>query len=463
MFCLFEEDYFRKKKCNKTCEHYETCSRRHKKEEYLPELERMKKELKAKNVHSLGELQIYQSYSLEEKIRLSRERIDAWYNFWHGMVYVSFSGGKDSTVVLDIVRNVCGYTDVPAVFVDTGLEYPEIREFVKTFDNVVWLRPKKNFKQVINEYGYPFISKEVSKMIHEVRVAKENGNDNKPYIKPRLAKLNGEHLNPKTGELSPYNVPQWKFLLDAPFKISLKCCDVMKKEPAHRYSKETGRMPILGTLASESRVRTQKWIQNGCNAFYSDQPVSNPLSFWTDQDILLYIKTRKLNIASVYGDIVEDLSGTDQVPGQYELADYDFLDKTGIFEPERPLLKTTGCDRTGCMFCGFGCHLNNDQRFVLMRDTHPKQWEYIMKSDKEGGLNYEVVINWLNQHGDLDIETGIRTLDSKWEIYDNPDDPEGSYVMVEGRVYPYEMTLCNDIPDSMCCRVFIDGKEYRFG
>lgn len=69
-------------------------------------------------------------------------------------MYVSFSGGKDSTVLLDLVRSE--YPNVKAVFVDTGLEYPEIRSFVKTFDNVEILKPKKNFKQVIQEYGYPF-------------------------------------------------------------------------------------------------------------------------------------------------------------------------------------------------------------------------------------------------------------------------------------------------------------------
>lgn len=117
--------------------------------------------------HTRGDLEQMQSLSLESKILMTKQRIKAWYDHWDGMVYVSFSGGKDSTVLLDIVRNQCGYDDVPAVFVDTGLEYPEIREFVKTFGNVIWLKPKMNFKQVIEEYGYPFISKEISGLIYE--------------------------------------------------------------------------------------------------------------------------------------------------------------------------------------------------------------------------------------------------------------------------------------------------------
>ena len=92
---------------------------------------------------------------------MTQERIRGWVNeFGEDGVYVSFSGGKDSTVLLHIVRNM--YPNVKAVFVDTGLEYPEIREFVKSFENVYWLRPKMNFRQVIEKYGYPFISKEVS-------------------------------------------------------------------------------------------------------------------------------------------------------------------------------------------------------------------------------------------------------------------------------------------------------------
>lgn len=114
------------------------------------------------NKHTITDLYQMQSLPLDAKVRMSAQRIMAWYEHFDGQVYVSFSGGKDSTVLVDLVRNVCGLSDVPLVFVDTGLEYPEIREFVKTFDNVTWLKPSMNFKEVIKTYGYPFISKEVS-------------------------------------------------------------------------------------------------------------------------------------------------------------------------------------------------------------------------------------------------------------------------------------------------------------
>ena len=118
--------------------------------------------------HTISDLYQMQSMPLSIKVRMTENRIRAWIEqYGTDGVYVSFSGGKDSTVLLDIVRKL--YPDVLAVYVDTGLEYPEIREFVKSFDNVEWLKPKKNFRQVITEYGYPFISKEVSSKVAGAR------------------------------------------------------------------------------------------------------------------------------------------------------------------------------------------------------------------------------------------------------------------------------------------------------
>ena len=108
-----------------------------------------------------------QSLPLDEKVAMTKMRIVEWYEHWNGNVSVSFSGGKDSTVLLDIVRSI--YPDVPAVFVDTGLEQPEIREFVRRFDNVTVVRPSMPFNEVLSTYGYPLISKEVSEAIWYAR------------------------------------------------------------------------------------------------------------------------------------------------------------------------------------------------------------------------------------------------------------------------------------------------------
>ena len=170
------------------------------------------------NRHTMTDLLQMQSVPLMGKISMTQQRIRAWYDHFDGEVYVSFSGGKDSTVLVDIITKM-GYKDIPLVFVDTGLEYPEIREFVKGYgDRVTWLRPKMNFKKVIEEYGYPFVSKEVSNVLHEVNHTKSE--KLKTY---RMRRLSGTLIDKNTGELSQYNIPQWKFLLDAPFEVSDRC------------------------------------------------------------------------------------------------------------------------------------------------------------------------------------------------------------------------------------------------
>ena len=303
-------------------------------------------------------LKLRQALPLDLKIRLTQRRIAEWVNF-HGVnnVYVSFSGGKDSTVLLHLVRSL--YPEVKAMFVDTGLEYPEIRNFVKETPNVDIFRPEKNFKQVIEEYGFPIISKEVSECVDQARKALTTGKY--PY---RLQKLRGTALD-KEGKPSKYNQKKWEFLLDAPFKISNQCCNVMKKGPAHKYNKETGRVPMIGTLAEESRLRTQQYLKSGCNGFNNKIPTSNPLAFWTEQDILMYLKEFNVSYASVYGEIKQDENGK---------------------------YYTTGCQRTGCMFCGFGCHLEKEpNRFQKLAITHPKQYDYIINK-----LGFGEVLDFIN-------------------------------------------------------------------
>ena len=118
--------------------------------------------------HTIAELQTRQAYPLSLKISLTKQRIRDWVNHY-GLenVCISFSGGKDSTVLLDIARSM--YPDIKAVFVDTGLEFPEIVKFVKTHDNVDIVRPKLSFMDVVKKYGYPMVSKEVSECVYGAR------------------------------------------------------------------------------------------------------------------------------------------------------------------------------------------------------------------------------------------------------------------------------------------------------
>lgn len=330
---------------------------------------------------SREELKMLQALPLEVKIRKTEQRIREWYEYFGGQVYVSFSGGKDSAVLLDIVRRL--YPNVEAVFVDTGLEYPEIRQFVKTFENVTWLKPKMTFKDVCLKYGFPFISKEVSRRVSDV---KRNGEKSYAY-----KMFEGKYLNKEGEKSTQYNIEKWKFLTKSPFKISNSCCDVMKKRPIHSYERKIGKTCIVGTMTDESAIRKSRWLQYGCNSFEQKNPQSTPISFWTEQDILQYIKQNNLPICSVYGDIVY----TDDDGMQYD---------NEVFNSGMKI-KTTGCNRTGCMFCGYGCHLEKagEGRFEMMKETHPNQYNYIMKPEEEGGLGYKEKIDWMNENGNLHI------------------------------------------------------------
>lgn len=197
---------------------------------------------------------------------------------------------------------------------------------------------------------------------------------------------------------SQFSQEKWAFFLDAPFEISNKCCDVMKKKPAHDYYKENGLKPIIATMASESRLRTQKWLQNGCNGFDLKIPTSTPMSFWTEQDVLLYIYLRNLQICSVYGDVVEDC----EINGQMNIN--SLTEHMGIFDYV-PKLKTTGCTRTGCVLCGFGCHLEKegDERFINLKKTHYGLWTLLDKI-KNNGITYREAIEWTNEHGAANIK-----------------------------------------------------------
>lgn len=335
---------------------------------------------------TIQELQQLQALPLDIKVAKTKLRIKEWVDtFGLDGVYVSFSGGKDSTVLLTIAREL--YPDIKAVFIDTGLEYPEVRQFVKTWGNVEWLKPEMSFKKVIYDYGYPIISKDIAQAVYDVRTQARI--QNKDARETRLYHRDFDVDSDYAKKYPQYCRNKWDFLLDADFKITCKCCDIMKKHPAKRYEKESGKHPILATMAEESRLRKTQWQADGCNAFDSKRPTSKPMSFWCEQDVLRYIAVNKINIAKVYGDVVyEDSDGL-----QYG---------EPLFLNDMKLV-TTGCKRTGCMFCMFGCSNKRWDNFIRMKQTHPKQYDYIMKPWDEGGLDYKNVIDWINEHGNLHI------------------------------------------------------------
>lgn len=344
-------------------------------------------------------LRSFQALPLSQKVLKSQLRIAEWYEHYNGNVCVSFSGGKDSTVLAHLVREL--YPDVPLVFSNTGLEYPEIQSFARKM-GAEFVRPKLRFDEVISKYGYPIISKENAEAIYYARRLRKTDpgmSGGGGTTAQKRNEINGSRIfggggNSKTEDgsvrepldkgwrcwrrkaiswvgafseetKSIYNKQKWLPLCrDTAFKISHLCCSKIKKTPMRIYQRQTKRKPFIGILAEESKLREQAWIRHGCNAFDGNSPQSSPLSFWTEQDILRYIWEEGIEIASVYGDIVAvDKDGMEYEPG---LMCCDHL-------------KCTGCNRTGCIFCGFGAHLEKGEtRFQRLAKTHPRQYEYCM-------------------------------------------------------------------------------------
>ncbi len=143
-------------------------------------------------------------------------------------------------------------------------------------------------------------------------------------------------------------------------------CDyilIPRIESLKKYEKLTGKVPFIGTLAEESALRTQSYLKTGCNSFNSKRPNSTPLGFWTEQDILHYIYKFKLPINEAYGEV--------------------------IIEDDK--YKTTKCDRTGCIACGFGVHLEkNPNRFERMKEEYPKQYNYYFNK-----LGYKEICDYI--------------------------------------------------------------------
>ena len=317
--------------------------------------------------HSKEELMKLRKLPLDQKMEIAEIRILEFFHKLDGKVYISFSGGKDSTVLLHLVRSIL--PNIQCVFADTGLEFPEIRDFVKKFDNVVWLKPEKNFRDVIKDNGYPLISKEIASTV--------NGAKRSPNS------VRGKKLDGSFKGTSKYDQSKYAYLLKAPFELNDKCCDVFKKKPFKKFEKETGLLgAYIGTRAEESMLRETSWIRYGCNIFREDYNKSMPMSIWSDKDVNDYIEMFGLEIAEPYH---------------------------------------MGYERTGCVFCAFGAHLESyPNRFQKLQKTHPKLHEYLLRDFESGGLGMKEPLDFI----------GVPYYDNQLNMFEymNDQDKETDYI-----------------------------------
>lgn len=262
-------------------------------------------------------------------------------------VYISYSGGKDSTVLSHIAKSM--YPDILHIFANTTNEYPETLQHIKweqeeNGTNIITVIPKDangevwSFKKVVERYGYPMYSKKISNAIRTYQHA----------LTTKTKQNSQEYINRNFKKYEKYkHLP-----------ISDKCCDKLKKEPLRRKAKELGlKCAILGILASESYQREKEWLEYGCNIFHERKDnQSKPLSFWTDDDISEYIKRYNIRISKLY---------------------------------------EMGYTRNGCMYCGFGVHLEQKgyNRYQKLKRTHPIQYTYFINNFESLMIEFEITVS----------------------------------------------------------------------
>ena len=217
------------------------------------------------------------------------------------------------------------------------------------------IKPEKTFHDVLAEKGYPIGSKKVARMI---RTCQNPTDKNEASVRLYRTGIKRDGTRSKNFKLAK----KWLKFIDSEYRASEECCDIIKKHPLKKFGKASGKKPIIGTMVEDSEFRKINWLKTGCNAFDVDDPQCKPLSFWTEQDILKYLKITGLEYCSVYGDIIK---------------------KDGKLE-------TTGEKHTGCIFCLFG----------VEREKEPNRFQRLKKIDRPK-YNYCISGGELDQYGKL--------------------------------------------------------------
>ena len=294
--------------------------------------------MKFNNKISAEQLKEYKELPLPDKIKLSKEIINDFYdNVPSDKIYISSSFGKDSIVLIDLVRGE--HPETPIVYINTGVEHPSCVELSHEYDNVIEIKPRKNIERIIDEHGYilPY-GKDKTSAVAQVR---KNIHDGK-FDTWRMRQIRGEI------EGNMYDYSKLQKVIFAPFKVSDKCCYWLKDQPIQSFERKTGKQwHYIGMTADESTHRKNSIRQLGFNT----ETQSRPLGHWTTQDILQYILDNNLKLAECYGDIYSNALGQ---------------------------LKTRLHQRNGCICCLIGSHVEKPNKFQLLHEYDYDSWEYVI-------------------------------------------------------------------------------------
>lgn len=298
---------------------------------------------------TVEELHNRQQWTLAQKIDHSLGVIDQFIARMDGKVYLSFSGGKDSTVLLHLCEII--KPDIKCVFVNTGCESVDVVRFVekmKAVHNIEVIRPKLTPRQVWAKYGFPLVSKDQAFKIDLVR------------------------KNPNSASAQKFMRDSNKFTISKCFRYlcdtekckyhtSAVCCNKLKKDPCKRYEHESGLRPIVATMASESMLRETDYLRVGqCNKFDQGHEKSKPLSIWMEEDIWQFIRENNIEIAEIYAK---------------------------------------GVDRTGCVGCGFGAQMKDDRRLETFYRLYPKYYNMVLNFENNGVTYREALREMLAVNG----------------------------------------------------------------
>lgn len=303
---------------------------------------------------------IYLAASYEDKVRLAKKRVREWRDvcFANGRDCAVSVGGLDSITLLAFVRKILG-SGVQGISV-SSLEDKTVQAVHKEM-GVKVIKPLKSKVQVLQEFGFPVISKMNAAKISRLQTP----GDDSPIIKAYMTGDEGAWGN--FGHNEKFKLPdKWVALFGglykefrpdlnckiAPFKVSDQCCLWMKEMPMQQYMEENSIWPFLGLMQSEGGRRQYSLRAHGCNYVGENTARSCPFNYFTRQDLLQLALDLHVHVPEIYGKIDRDVDGT---------------------------LRTTKAQRTGCSMCGFGIHLDaRPHHFDLLREKNPKEWEFWM-------------------------------------------------------------------------------------
>lgn len=311
----------------------------------------------------------------DAKVAYAEKRVWDWVDTCsqYGKHYAVSVGGLDSITLLAFCRSVLGECEGISV---SSLEDQSIQQVHREM-GVTVITPLKSKVQVLKEFGYPVISKQMSAKISRLQTP----GDTSPIIKAYMTGEEGAWGGFKTNER--FKIPdKWiklfgglyaEFRPDlhcqtAPFKVSDKCCYWLKEEPSRLYQQEHNIWPFLGLMQSEGGRRQYSLRMHGCNYVGETTARSCPFNFFSRQDLLQLALDLHVHVPEIYGEIVRDEDGT---------------------------LRTTLAQRTGCAMCGYGVHLDGrPHKFDLLYQQNKKEWEFWMYKMGWGEVLDYIGVGW---------------------------------------------------------------------